>query len=257
MTEVRRCRACHEPAAISVRDWKGTTLFGMLPTGAVPRRDFVCQACGVGFAVEPHRLRLMAGILLAPQFTLLGALVFLAGLAVVLDAVVLGISLTALGAILTAAAMSYGVWAIRPFWVQYSRPVVDGAVPPDTRYRLAEPVRKCSCGQAVRCAEVTANRTNGLPTGTEYRYLCASCEREFVVESPLGQVLTVLASSLVLGIGGAILSGGGGAGEMGCAGAMLAIGVGGWGMALTRAAARFRFPVLPQSELRDPGQGSS
>lgn len=251
MSEVRRCRHCGEAAAVSVRDWQGTAFFGLVNTGRVPRRDFVCQACGAHFAVEPWVLRLLAGILIAPQMLFIGAVVGVSGLAVVLSDPAFGLALGTLGAVIATASAVFGGWAVGAAWVARTRPVVADAPEPELRYRLSDPVRRCACGQAVPCTQVTANTANGLPTGTEYTYGCDACGREFVVESPWGQIMTMISSTVALGLGALLLStaSGQGAGAWACAAAVALLGVGGWLLASYRLLARFRFPEVPQSEL--------
>ena len=236
---------------MSVRDWEGTAFFGLVKTGRVPRRDFACQACGAGFKVEPCALRLFAGLFIGPEFGLIAALLVLAGLSQLLSDPGFALGFVTFGGLIGVAAAFVTGWGLHPTWIKFTRPIVPDAEVPEVRYRLADPVRRCVCGQPVACHSVTDNRTNGVPTGTEWEYACASCERSFVIESAWGQVFTVFASSVVLALGAGLLStaSGQGAGAWACAGVVALMGVGGWMLALARFVARFRYPVMTQGEL--------
>lgn len=250
MTEVRHCRVCGEDAAVCVREWKGTLFFGLLPSSRVPKRDFVCQSCGDAFAVEPWILRGFMGLMLGPEFVLLGGLLFFVGLASSFSTPFVGLATAIVGVVMGVLAVFFTIWGLTPAWVARTRPVVPGASVPVVRYELTEPVRRCSCGAPVACVGVTEHRTNLVPTGTEYTYACQSCGREFVVESPWGVVFTVVASTVAVCVGLFLLSVGHvDWSNLACAGLVALLGFCGWLLAAFRLVARFRFPILSQREL--------
>ena len=251
MSDVRRCRSCGEDKAISVRDWEGTAVFGLVKTGRVPRRDFVCQACGVGFPIEPWRLKLFSSGAFAMGFGTMALMAALFAVGLAADSLVYGLVAAAVSLALSVGGVALAVSAVRPLWYRVSRPLVEGAEEPALRYSLTEPVRRCACGAAVQCVGVTDNRHKGVHTGMEWEYACAACGRSFVIESVWGQFFTVFASCVALAVGGLMAStaAGQGAGAWACSGSVVLIGVGGFALAAFRLVAFLRYPVLPQSQL--------
>lgn len=115
---------------------------------------------------------------------------------------------------MAAAMVSIGVaLSLIPFLVGMrflarATPVVPGAPPPAIRYagdRLEEGPRSCRfCGQVANCKKVTANKVNGIPTGTEWQFACP-CGRAFTIESTWSTLIGALATATCLSIGGALL----------------------------------------------------
>jgi len=164
---VRQCARCGAPAMVTTAAWSHAH-FGM-NTGAVTR-DCRCQACGARVTLRA-RARLtgfaIAGVLLLP--TCIGL-------------PILGVT-----------------WW---WWQQEARnPVVPDAPQPVRRFRDGPPLRRCgSCRELAAAKTVTRNRTNGLPTGTEYGYVCGGCGARFTVESPWGHAFSAMAGAVVTAI---------------------------------------------------------
>jgi hypothetical protein len=99
------------------------------------------------------------------------------------------------------------IWAVFPplifFLMVRSRkkawarnPLVPNAPYPEIRYRgSVEASRHCgACRQIARPVSVTRHRTNGIPTGTEIRYICDGCGASFKCDSGavFGCIISVL-----------------------------------------------------------------
>lgn len=151
---------------VLVSNWQHTT-FGA-STG-VATRDYRCQSCGAKFTIHPkaHVIGLwIAGVILLP--TCIGLPV---------------------------------LWlAWRRGGMEERLPVFPGAPMPQMRYRAGPPLRSCrACQGTASAIGIVRSTHNGIPTGTEYTYRCEACARQFVIESPLGQILSVLGAAMLAG----------------------------------------------------------
>jgi hypothetical protein len=239
MTEVRRCGRCGAAAAVSVRDWQETAFLGLMRTGRVPRRDFVCQSCGTGFKLRHERSRLIVALLAGAPMTLIALLAVVGG---VIELATEG-SYGALGfaAFMVPFAALLLTWCAWPWWVARTNPVVPDAPMPIVRFTLAEPPRRCRCGTLVPCARVSRDRL-----GTEAHYDCESCGARFVVDSTASTIAVTLTSVFVAGLGAALLATAGkqGTGAWVVASGVTLLGVGGLGLAGVRVVARIMHPVV-------------
>ncbi len=58
--------------------------------------------------------------------------------------------------------------------------------------------RRCgTCSAPVALTGVTRRTSKGLPTGTEYEYVCLSCKKPFVIESLWGHCFAALCGALI------------------------------------------------------------
>ena len=225
------------------RDWGDAGFLGLSKGGpSTGRRDFVCQACGYRFTIQPPRGRLIGGGCFSLNFLAMGVMGLVGGLIAGLaegnfGGLVLGVVGFALGLPLLA-------WATDPWRTARRHPVVPDAPVPEQRYTLAEPFRRCACGQTARCTHVLQWRKLGINLGREMTYRCDGCNREFTIDSPFGTVFTVIGSglALALGIGMATTASGQGPGAWACSGGVALLGVGGVLLAVARIVARIRHP---------------
>lgn len=247
---VRRCRVCGEPAAVPVRSYGQSVFFGLVKTGRVMAEDFVCQSCGAGFHVGDSARNWVFVVFFGAPFAAFGTLFALGG-------VFAGLSEgwgAAVGGLLCGGLTSVVGWSVmglayRPIAIVRASPVVPGAEPPVMRFFQREPIRRCSCGYPVRCHEVVANRTNGIPTGTEYHYRCTVCGNAFTIESPWEAVFSTGGSLLLLGIFALVAATGDvSTGGWVCSAGLGLMGAGGLGMTLWRLLARYRFPVIAAND---------
>jgi DNA-directed RNA polymerase subunit RPC12/RpoP len=170
---VRACERCGQPAVIEVFAWNHTTW--AQSTGLT--RELRCQSCGADYKI--HRPGHVTGLWIAGVIMTLGTCV--GGLPV--------------------------------FWMAWRRsqiekriPVVAGAPVPQVRFPGGPPKRTCAgCASPLSAAKVTRNTHNGIPTGTEFEYLCAKCGNSFVIESAGGHVFAVASFALMGGITAAFL----------------------------------------------------
>ncbi len=246
MTEIRLCHRCQSPAAVCVREWEPAGFFGRVIAGQHPRHDFVCQECGASFSVEPWKQRLLVGGLWGSQAFIVGGLLLIVGLANALETPGLGLGVAGVGAILAIAAAVYLYWAVRPAWVDRTRPVVAHARPIQIRYTQVEPVRRCTCGKAVDCVGVTTRRSNILPAGTQHHYACKHCGESFRIASPWRLLLTTGMSLLASGIGPVLALAGGGqlVGNWLFGGVVLLLGLAGLLFSALRLVERLRHPLV-------------
>ena len=205
--EVRQCAACSQPAAVCIRDWQHTR-WGMQSGSST--RDSCCQACGHRFTLVP---KLYIGVW--------GFLAVLLSLAVV-------------------PFFLFGGWALYRAWPWFRNPEVPGAPMPVIRFRAVEPLRTCAaCGGAAACRNVTRRSVNLIPTGTEYRYACTRCNKEFSLSNLYGTVFDLCGAAFLLLIG-ALLA----AALIGIPIALAGLVL--MGMAFFRVIQRFRNPVMPE-----------
>jgi DNA-directed RNA polymerase subunit RPC12/RpoP len=211
-TEVRRCAKCQQTAVVLVFEWKHS--YNGVESGT-STRDYRCQACGARFSLYPR---------------------------------VSSITFIVIGLVMSCAIFPLGFTLLG--WLRLRRdgqnPVVPDAPRPAMKYRDGPPVRRCGrCREEATLASVTRHKHNGVPTGTEYEYLCAKCNKPFVVESLWGHCFAVLSGSVIAGIGVAFLLiaespwwryGGGGV--------ALLLAVFAYGQTAIRAANRVRNPVV-------------
>jgi len=214
-TEVRKCAHCHAPAVVLVLAWQHTV--NGTATG-YETREYRCQECARAFVVRP-RMRILP--------------------------------LWIAGGVLTVTTCIGGLPLLLVAWlrqrVESTIPVVDAPVPP-LRFPGGPPRRRCAqCSALVSAVRITRNSHNGVPTGTEYEYRCAPCNREFTVESPLGMSMNAFGGALLFAGGAAFLAyaqhpgwrfGGGGACVL--LGLLLA------GQVVQRLANRLRNPVVDE-----------
>ena len=183
---VRRCPSCGEPAAVVMRDWSGSRMFGLVQSGSTGQLDWVCQSCGRGFRTRPRGIRILVGLLFLPFFIcgpVGGILTFLDGFDVeaLLFTLVLGL----------VGAVAVVIWAWPFLLLLRARKIADAPYP-EVRYTLTEPARRCTCGGVATCTKVTETRTLGIRSGTEYEYRCHSCGEQFTIEDGLGMGLSFL-----------------------------------------------------------------
>ncbi|MEQ1503953.1 MAG: hypothetical protein ABMB14_17055 [Myxococcota bacterium] len=241
--EVRRCARCGQPMVVAVRTWdRQTSVYG-LPTGTTPGGgglQYACQGCGHGFLLAKPSLATWIVAPLGLMFVAIAALILVGGIVAMMPALLLVGAVTfGIGAAIT--------WSmVGPFVHQLRNPVVPGAMVPPLRFTGAEPGRRCRCGQEARCVEVTANRTNGVYTGTEYAYRCGACDRTFTIESPMSAATMTIAGAVVGAIAYATVptdavewS------DWACPGITGFLAVAAVVMVTTRAVARIRHPQIP------------
>lgn len=173
---------------IGVRDWDQSRSMYGIPIGSTRGgggTDHVCQSCGATITLHPPSLLGIIMLPLGAMFLLLGLVLFAAA-AASFTPILLGVSLISLG---------FGgvvVWTtVRPPWLRWRNPIVADAPVPELKHFGLERRRRCVCGASARCTEVTANRVNGIYTGTEYSFTCEQCAASFTIESPMETVTTV------------------------------------------------------------------
>ncbi|HET6585529.1 MAG TPA: hypothetical protein VFG69_18850 [Nannocystaceae bacterium] len=160
---VRRCSKCEQAAVVLVHDWKHSV--GSTTTGW-STKDYRCQSCGKKYRVRPR------------MQTILGLCV-----GVMAATTIIGIPLFVL------------------YWRRHTVPSrilpVPGAPMPPMRFADGPPQRSCGgCAAPASVYNVTRHTHNGVPTGTEYKYRCAACNREFTVQSVWGIVFGTLVTLL-------------------------------------------------------------
>lgn len=144
------------------------TFSAPVATGSVTQ-DFVCQTCGKRITLAPANFAVLIGI-------------------------AMGTMLTCIGPFLVGAYW----WSKRQMYEKY--PVVGTA---DRSYLMPQAVRRCGqCGQAI-APNIVHERTNGIPTGTEFRYACA-CGNRFITNDALTYCLYGLAGVLFTALGFAL-----------------------------------------------------
>ena len=193
-------------------EWKHS-MSGM-ETGS-STRDYRCQGCGAKFSIYPR----------------VTSITF----------IVIGLAMAC--AIFPLGFAVFGWLRLR---TDKNNPVVPGAPRPQLKYRDGPPVRRCgTCGNPVALTKVTRHTSRGLPTGTEYEYACAPCNKAFVVESAWGHTTSLLGGLMVGAIAAAFFVesksagwkyGGGGVAVLLCVFVVGQTGV--------RIANRFRYPVV-------------
>jgi DNA-directed RNA polymerase subunit RPC12/RpoP len=171
---VRGCEDCGQAAVVQVFAWQHS--FHGMQTNETTR-ELRCQACGAWFKIHPKGkilgLWIMGGVMTLT---------------------------TCLGGI----PIFFLAW--RRSQTEKRLPIIPGAPIPALRYPGGPPRRTCrGCKNALAASRVTRESTNGVPTGTEYEYQCATCNRRFVIESPLRHVFAVLGTMLMLSFCAAFL----------------------------------------------------
>ncbi len=211
-SEVRKCAQCGDAAVVLVFEWihsyAGVDV-------ASSTRDYRCQNCGAKFSLHPK-----VG---SWTFIVLGLL--------------MGFAIFPLGFTL------FGWLRLRR---DAANPVVPGAPRPQLRFKDGPPRRRCNtCGDPVALTKVTRNTSKGIPTGTEYEYVCNACKKKFTIESVWGHCFSAMAGCLLGGIAAMFFItstspgwryGGGGAALLLTAFVFFETG--------TRIANRFRYPVI-------------
>ena len=211
--EVRRCAKCGQTSVVKVFEWNHTT-YGA-STGQ-STRDYRCQSCGAKFSIYPKAN--VIGLFIAGVLTLMACI---PGLVIL--------------------PIAFVRWK-RDSW----NPLVPGAPLPPMQYRDGPPRRRCGLcqGEAI-LKRVTRSTHNGIPTGTEYEYACAPCNKAFVIESLWGHLFTSFAAAVCLAIGIAIAAYGDSLWlRLGLGGLFLAGGVLVVVQTTTRATNRLRYPAL-------------
>jgi DNA-directed RNA polymerase subunit RPC12/RpoP len=163
--EVRWCSSCHHNAVVLVGRWQHTT--GGSATGETTR-DYRCQHCGKKYRIRPRlhtTLGMIVGVMAAT--TIIGLPIF------------------------------FVYW--RRHNVHKRIPPAAGAPMPPMRFFDGPPLRACGgCQTPATVQKVTRTSHNGIPTGTEYVYGCATCSREFTIQSAWGIVFGALMGLLVV-----------------------------------------------------------
>jgi hypothetical protein len=223
---------------VSARLWRETALLGLVETGRVPREDFVCQSCGACFTLRALNNRVLIAALIGGPMVCCSFMGVLGGL--IAWAAEGNPGGVVLGLVLLPLALAATAWILWPWWNIRRHPVVPDAPVPAIRYRLTEPMRRCSCGVPAQCTKVVKDRF-----GLELTYACPACEREFTVDNVLGAILTTLVSSGVLALGAFLLTTapGEGFGAWLISGGIAFLGVGGLTVAAVRFTNRLLHPV--------------
>lgn len=130
--------------------------------------DYRCQSCGATPAIRDLFLPILVGVLTLPA--LIGVVPL--------------------------------VIAFRRFRIRKMNPVVPGAVAPRIRFSAEDYPRRCKkCTGTAFPTRITRRRTNGIPSGIEYRYRCVACTTEFTTESWGGLTLNLLSFPLIVAVG--------------------------------------------------------
>lgn len=171
--EIRRCRKCGQPTVLPEAVWQHST-WGVTTNSVT--REYRCQNCGTF-------------VTLRSKPRLIGAAI--AGLILSMSCV--GIPI-----------LGWAWWA----WKQEDwNPMVYDAEPVERRFAVGPPERRCAaCKGSARVTRITAHRTNGIPTGTEYVYTCGSCNKSFTIESPWGMIFSSFAGGIFLLIGVVVIA---------------------------------------------------
>ncbi|MDP2310029.1 MAG: hypothetical protein Q8P18_28685 [Pseudomonadota bacterium] len=225
--EVRRCAACGAAASICVANFQETQLLGLVRTGRIAKRSFVCQACGARFDRPVGWGRVVLVCLSGGAG--LGFVVI--GLAYGLHSDPGGGPGLRLGGLACAgiAALQFPAtvaWSLLPSWRAARNPVVPGAPIPPLRFPLTVPLRRCTAGHPAPCVELTEHQSYGLYLGTSFTHQCPICEERFLVESRWSAVFGFVGGLVfaALGVGMLSTAGGQGAGAWVCASLVLAAG---------------------------------
>lgn len=166
--EVRQCAQCKECSVVVVFTWNAGN-----PHTEI--RDYRCQNCGARFSIHP-KVQTWTYIIIG---------------------IVLGWAVFPLGFTI------FGWWRLRR---NTQNPIAPFAPRPVMKYRDGPPRRRCgTCGQPVNLTRVTRRSSRGMPTGTEYEYVCVPCNQPFVIESVWGHCVSFLSAGLVAVIAGAFL----------------------------------------------------
>ena len=235
----------------------GVTLLKAEPAGRASSggaiEEFRCQSCGAGFVLRPRSYIIH--------------FVFAFGLLSMVMCSVVGLVITALAgsvgelwggliftAMLVVPALLWLRFAVgrRRAWTLH--PVVAGVGLPPMRYgpvlNRNERARRCGgCGGMAHLQKATRNRTNGIPTGTEYEYSCTGCKRSFTLESVGGTAFAFFGGLVLGGVGLLFVwtkSNDGGA--LACGGFFFFFWLAAWLMSGWRVARRLRNPCLDLQE---------
>jgi hypothetical protein len=165
--EVRQCPKCEQPAVVMVQEWQHT-MFGGATNEST--KDYRCQGCGAWY-VKRASSRVIA-------FWIVGVLFSIP--------------------CLFGAPLLYLAWRQQTFdkWL----PLVS-APAPRMRFPGGAPLRTCGkCGGRAKAMRITRHTHNGLPTGTDYEYVCGQCGLEFSTENFLGHAFSTMGGLLLGGI---------------------------------------------------------
>lgn len=172
--EVRQCPKCQQPAVVLVTEWAhdGTN---------ESTRDYRCQSCGA-LQVKWAKTRVIA-------YWIVGVLLIVAGIGV---------------------PFLYVAWRQQTFDKRI--PVV-AAPAPRMRFPSGPPKRTCGkCGGIAKALRITRHTHKGLPTGTDYEYVCGQCGLEFATENFLAHVVASLGALVMAGVSAGFFFGARGAG---------------------------------------------
>lgn len=165
--EVRQCPKCEQPAVTLVMEWQHTT-FGT-STG-MSTKEYRCQHCGA-WHVKEANTKLIA-------YWIVGVLL----------SIPCGFG----------APLLYLAWRQKTF--DRRIPLVAAPVPRE-RFPGGPPKRTCAkCGGVAKAMKITRHTHNGVPTGTDYEYVCGQCGLEFTTENVLGHAFNTFAGLLLGGI---------------------------------------------------------
>lgn len=164
--EVRQCPKCEQPAVVLVMEWEHTT-HGLSTNTST--REYRCQSCGA-WHVKEAWTKVIA-------YWIVGVLLSIP--------------------CLFGAPFLYLAWRQHTFDKRV--PIVTGVPEPRLRFPGGPPKRTCAkCGGTAKALRITRHTHNGVPTGTDYEYVCGQCGLEFATENFLGHAFST-GGGLVLG----------------------------------------------------------
>lgn len=166
--EVRQCPSCEHPAVLLVMDWKHS-MNGMQTHEST--KEYRCQDCGA-WQVRQARSRVIAMWILGVIFSI---------------------------------PCFFGLPFLFLAWRQSNFdkrvPIVPGAMVPRLRFPGGPPLRTCGkCSGRAKAMKITRHSHNGMPTGTDYEYVCAGCGLQFTTENFLGHAFSFFGGVVLAGV---------------------------------------------------------
>jgi hypothetical protein len=173
--EVRQCPKCQQPTVLMVMEWKHESMGIALNQST---RDYRCQSCGKWFVRRSRN-----GVISLWIVGVIGMLGCFTGL-----------------------PFLYLAWLQHTF--DQRLPLVPNAPEPRLRFPGGAPKRSCGkCGGIAKAMNITRHTHNGLPTGTDYEYVCGQCGLQFTTENFLGHAFSTASGLLIGGIAAAFFLG--------------------------------------------------